>query len=111
MVFLGWPRKPYLETLPGSTLVNVFSLSLPVLSCLRNYLVARATSLASQHSLVGLGIPRHWLQAKPALAAWSLWPGWVCQPYSGLEDDLVFPWKPPRLSGNHLASITSFQGP
>lgn len=37
---------------------------------------------------------------------WSLWPGEGSQLPSGLQGDVVFPWKPPSLSGNHPASIS-----
>lgn len=52
-------------------------LCLPAPPCLRSSLVARVTSLGSQHSL-GIGIPRHQLLAEPAPAAVvpvaQLWP-------------------------------------
>lgn len=69
-------------------------LYLPAPPCLRSSLVARLTSLGSQHSL------------NRPLEPWSLGVSCGLQPHSGLEDGMVFPWEPPSVSGKHAVSIT-----
>lgn len=87
-------------------MVSFLLLYRPAPPCLRSSPVARVNPLASQHSL-RMGIPRHQLPAEPALPPWSLWLSCSLQPLSGLEDDVVFPWKPPSVRGKHAVSITS----